>query len=74
MSVCIGNNNRIIDTDVAIEYIKTLRNDPKYYPGLVNDLLSMLDLDPRKPNSLREKKLAVSFIFLVRFFSLNLNI
>lgn len=63
MSLLAGNNTRIIDIDGVVEYIKTLKQDPKYYPGMVDDLLRMLNFDQHEPNSLREKKLAVSLKF-----------
>lgn len=63
MSPWTDTNDRIIDIDGLIKYIETLRNVPKYYPGIVNDLLSMMDFDPYESNALREKKLAVSIDF-----------
>lgn len=65
MNLWPDDDIRIIDIDGLMDYIKTLREDPKFYPGIVDELLKAFNVkdsfDTRESNSLREKRLVVSF-------------
>lgn len=65
------DSNRIVDIDGLTDYITTLRKDPKFYPGIVDELLKALNVEDsfyvRESNSLREKWLVVGFGILFHF-------